>query len=495
MTRGARLCRGSLALVMVATVASSGCQLATPLPDLKLRRDDGAACDSDNQCESGRCASGICCATGCGEGSWLVHLGGEGTQTVHGVAVDEGGSVFAVGTFNDVMAIGDSGDTLTAAGDADAFVAKLDDSGQHVWSRAYGASGDQRALYVSVTASDVYVAGEHAGAMSFEPYAPMSNEPELDAPSSTDVYVVKLTHDGESNLVVSIGGGDPIAVSGVAAAAGFGVVVLASFVGTISTPPISNVTGAVSLVSRFNPAGDPVGLVQLGDGSQQVHGASVVAADGAGYVVACTVDGELDQSGSYPALGGGDLFVQRKPEIGDTAYARRYGGAGDDVATDSVMIGSEVVIVGELSDSAEFGSFAVGSAGARDAFVVRLDDSGEPLFARSFDAGALLGAQVAVADDGALWVAANTLEQATVGDKTHAPIGAGDVLLIELGPDGELRDSWRFGGSGSVTVEDLGVDGEGRPVIVGKFDGVIELAGGRLESQDGEDGFMARLVP
>ena len=156
-------------------------------------------------------------------------------------------------------------------------------------------------------------------------------------------------------------------------------------------------------------------------------------------------------------------------------------------------IDEHVVIVGELSDTAAFGRFTVDGA-ASDLFVVRLDDSGEPVFASALGAPEAFGAHVAAADDGTLWVAANVSAQAEVGNRTHPPIGTQDVLLLKLKGDGSVEDSWRLGGSGKATVQDMGVDENGRLFLVGSFDDVIEIAGRQLESHGDEDGFIARLA-
>ena len=495
MRRCAHLDRVRVSLIIALAVSASACQLATALPDLKLRLDDGSACDRDGQCESGRCVSGICCATGCDGDEWAIQLGGNGRQSVNGLAVDDEGAAIVAGIFSNEMTSDNSNEiSLMSAGDADAFIAKLDGSGQHLWSHAHGASGDQRALYVSTTATDIYVAGEYAGPVSFEPYAPRGDQPKLESPTSTDTYVVKLTRDGESVLALSIGGGDPMETAGVGVALGFGVVVLASFVGTITTPPTSSPANPSALLSRFTPSGDPTSVVQFGDGAQPVRGTAVAAASALGYVVACSVEGDLTHmTGSYPSLGGTDLFVLRKPADGGAEYVKRFGGPGDDIATDMATIDEHVVIVGELSDTAAFGRFTVDGA-ASDLFVVRLDDSGEPVFASALGAPEAFGAHVAAADDGTLWVAANVSAQAEVGNRTHPPIGTQDVLLLKLKGDGSVEDSWRLGGSGKATVQDMGVDENGRLFLVGSFDDVIEIAGRQLESHGDEDGFIARLA-
>jgi hypothetical protein len=68
---------------------------------------------------------------------WSRSLGGSRYQYVAGMAVDGEGNVFLTGQFSE-GAIDLGGELLEAAGTSDGFVARLDDAGDHVWSRRFG---------------------------------------------------------------------------------------------------------------------------------------------------------------------------------------------------------------------------------------------------------------------------------------------------------------------------------------------------------------------
>lgn len=93
-------------------------------------------------------------------------FGGKGDQMGHGIAADpDGGAVF-VGDFANSIDFG--GGPLTSAGLADAFVAKVDAAGAHVYSHGYGSAGVDLGSAVAIDAAgSARVGGFYAGAVNF----------------------------------------------------------------------------------------------------------------------------------------------------------------------------------------------------------------------------------------------------------------------------------------------------------------------------------------
>lgn len=103
--------------------------------------------------------------------------------------------------------------------------------------------------------------------------------------------------------------------------------------------------------------------------------ATAIAADGDGVVVAGTYDRPLPlPTGELPHRGGRDAFVVRLDASGEVTWARSLGGPGDDVVT-SVAVGADgLVLVGAtFSDTIELGGGATRTAaGDSDWLLVAL---------------------------------------------------------------------------------------------------------------------------
>ncbi len=95
-----------------------------------------------------------------GVSQWVQQFGNAGLDVASGVAIGPAGSLFVVGRTERAFA-GEA-----HAGGLDAFVARLNPSGQLEWMRLIGSSGDEMARGVAVDAAgNVLIAGETKGAL------------------------------------------------------------------------------------------------------------------------------------------------------------------------------------------------------------------------------------------------------------------------------------------------------------------------------------------
>lgn len=96
---------------------------------------------------------------------WSKRFGDSAQQEGHALAIDAAGNVVVGGMFWGALDFG--GGAMTTAG-ITAFVAKLDAAGNHVWSKSFGQSARQNTESVAVSASgDVVVTGSCAGTVDF----------------------------------------------------------------------------------------------------------------------------------------------------------------------------------------------------------------------------------------------------------------------------------------------------------------------------------------
>jgi hypothetical protein len=101
------------------------------------------------------------------------------------MAIDSAGNMVITGRFGSLVDFG--GGPLTGAGQGDIFVAKLDPSGNHLWSADFGDEDAQVAGGTAIdSAGSVVVTGCFAGTVDFGngPLVSVGNE---------DVFLVKLT--------------------------------------------------------------------------------------------------------------------------------------------------------------------------------------------------------------------------------------------------------------------------------------------------------------
>ena len=136
---------------------------------------------------------------------WARSFGGTSTDTGNAIAVDAAGNVYTTGYFKGIADFDPGAGTsnLTAVGNQDVFVSKLDSSGNFVWAKSFGAGSDDDATGVAVDASgNVYTTGTFRSTVDFDPGAGVSNLTAV----QPDVFVSKLDSSGNFVWAKSFGG-------------------------------------------------------------------------------------------------------------------------------------------------------------------------------------------------------------------------------------------------------------------------------------------------
>jgi hypothetical protein len=156
------------------------------------------------------------------------HLYGDGDhQSGMSITVDGTGNAYVAGYFNG--AIGFGGPTLSNPpnpGGTDGFLVKLDTGGGHVWTKHFGASGNQAAIAVSSDASgNVAVTGAQEGSVDYGG-GPLSA-------SASDVFVVRYQPNGTHAWSTIFGDAAEQVGRGIAMDGSSSVIVVGDFFGMI----------------------------------------------------------------------------------------------------------------------------------------------------------------------------------------------------------------------------------------------------------------------
>jgi hypothetical protein len=221
---------------------------------------------------------------------------GDGAYIDADLVVDSAGFVTIAGHFSSSIDFG-GGPLKTAMSDYDIFVARLDGEGNHVWSRSFGDFQAQHAYGVAVGPSgSVGLTGETDGALDF-------GGGEL-AGNGSDIYVAKLDNDGAhvwSKRFLPVGGEATARGYAVAIDNAENLVLLGRFKGEIDVGggPMTanaNVNDYQALIAKYDPAGNHLWSLGLGDEGWQEANAGAVGAGGEIYL-AGELRGSIDLGG------------------------------------------------------------------------------------------------------------------------------------------------------------------------------------------------------
>ena len=128
---------------------------------------------------------------------WSKRFGGSGHDVGKSVSVDSSGNVYITGGF-DSSTIDFGGGALKNAGGDDIFLAKLDNKGNHIWSKRFGGSGHDVGKSVSVDSSgNVYITGGfNSSTINFGGGILTNAGGECNSSICSDIFLAKFDNKG-----------------------------------------------------------------------------------------------------------------------------------------------------------------------------------------------------------------------------------------------------------------------------------------------------------
>jgi len=346
------------------------------------------------------------------DGSSLIYstyVGGSGTESGNGIAVDASGNAFvAGGTTSGDFPFSPGAFQTTLRGGENAFVFELNPSGTTLTYSTYlggsGANGDVAlgvAVFVSSGNSFIYVVGSTSSANFPTSASPLQTCPGVPG----NGFVTKLTPKGTgaSDLVYStclaLGGGSSdtakaVAVDSSGNAYVTGATSTSSFVTTAGAfqttcGTAANCNGGLSdaFVTVIKPDGSGyVYSTFLGGSGSDVGFGIAVDSSGSAYVTGSTTSADFPlKSALQGTFGGGtnDAFVTKINSTGSAlAYSTYLGGSGDDLAKGIAVDGGGNAYITGQTNSDNFKTVTPTQStrkGGYDAFVSEFNAAGSQL--------------------------------------------------------------------------------------------------------------------
>jgi hypothetical protein len=404
------------------------------------------------------------------------------------VAVDDLGNVVIGGVFLGTIDFG--GGPLTCPGQSDAFVAKFDPSGAHIWSKRFGDTAYQHIMSTAVDGSgNVIVAGYFDGVLDF-------GGGSLSSLGGHDIFVAKLDPNGNHIWSKRFGDGTRQVPYRVAVDHLDNVIVTGDIAGTVDFGggALTGAGGKDVFVLKLAPNGNHIWSQIFGDWRDQWGYA--IAVDGSNNIILLgNTKGTLDFGGDpLSTAGSEDVFVVKFGPNGAHAWSQCFGDAASQYDGAVVVDGSgNVVIAGKFYGGIDFGGDSFTSAGGVDLYVAKFDPDGAHIWSQSHGDPNYDGAvDVAVNSNDDIVVFGVFSGTTDLGGGQLTSLGSYDLFLAEFDSDGNHIWSAAYGGSDLDDPRDVTVDQWDDIVIVGYFNGTLDLGGGAMTSAGGNDVFLAK---
>jgi hypothetical protein len=426
-----------------------------------------------------------------GPGGWTLGFGGAGTDAPNALEITPSGGVAVTGLFSQTAAAGDV--SLASADVYDAFVLVVDSDGAAMWGERLGGAGNDYGQALAVdTDGSVVVIGSFAEKVSL-------GDDTLSTTGGTDVFVARLSADGEPAWLRRFGGSGEDFGRGVAIAPDGDILIAGEFSGTAGFDENTRVQSMGEtdvFYARLGPDGAPAWV--MGAGGRGFDAATDIAADSdGGFALAGTFESSIHFAAQeLMSKGFFDAFVAGFDAGGNARWARRIGDDNDDFARGvAAGAGGTIAVTGEFDGTVDFGAGEQTSSGY-DAFVaVYSAADGGPLWSATFTGdGYGTGQGIAYDADDQLVFAGGFAETMSAGGLQVTSGGSNDVAVARFDPTGTCQWLQRFGGAMDDGAKAVTVDApSGTPVIAGYFNGTGNFAHAQLTSAGARDAFVLSL--
>jgi hypothetical protein len=314
-----------------------------------------------------------------------------------------------------------------------------------------------------------------------------------------DAFAARLDPEGGVVWLRSYGGPGPQSLTAIDTFADGGVLVSGhggqSF--DLGCPdPEPPQTGFDTIVARLDDEGSCVWQRRLSGASGDQFAVDAATTSDGGAIVAGLFDGAIELDEVVTSAGAKDGYVVRLSNSGKPLWNRTVASVNEDrVLAVAVGDDDEVAFVVDSTLAVDLGFGLVANAGELDAHLVTLNPDGSPRWARSF---AALGAQqlldVLITPEGDVVACGNTTGGAPLDFENPPGTSPDDAFLVVLDSNNEYRFARRYDSPGLATPNALALDGAGNLLLAGAFYGQIDLGTGPLVSAGAEDAFVAKLT-
>jgi hypothetical protein len=384
---------------------------------------------------------------------WVVLATAPGNTQARDVIVDSEGNSYVLGAFcNSSVTVGStvlSGANVAGQAHCNISLSKISPEGSVLWARSmFGSGGQNWGDYVDVDSNgNVYVVGAFNG-LTLESGSVVLNDPDTSS-NTENQFVMKFNSSGvvQWGKVLGMVRGSDVSVSsnkvyvvGNFVAQGSSVVFGATTLTSVSTRDM--------FVTRLDPSdGSFVWANRFGTSTPTYFSSADTDSSGNLLITGLFV-GPTIQFGNLAPLnnastGTSDVFVVKINDSGTPVWSLRGGGAGDEEGASIDASSQEISLMPIMyGASATYGSTTMTrttAANTRAIALVEISSSGSVTGASIVADGDVWGGAIAVDSSGGKYLSGTFTGSANLRGVTRTAVGDSDAFLMKITSSGSLQ--------------------------------------------------------
>ena len=359
-----------------------------------------------------------------GDKIWDKTFGGDQNDFLASILPTADGGYLLGGRSNSGIS-GDKSQSTKNDGDEDYWIVKINANGDKQWDKTYGGFSFDILRSMVATADGGYLlGGESASGIS-------ADKTQV-GKGSYDLWIVKISANGDKIWDKSIGGSNIEGLSQIVPTSDGGFLLAASSTSGISGDKTQAAKGEEDFwVVKINANGDKLWDRAFG-GTKGEYLASVITTSDGGFLLGGGSSSGATGDKTQASKGENDFWVVKINANGDKLWDRAFGGNGYDYCTQLAGASDGTIIIAGTSSSGISGDKTQASKGENDYWIVKMNANGDKVWDRAFGGtqGESLDGIVATPDGG--FLLGGQSMSAISGDKTHGARGAADYWIVKI---------------------------------------------------------------
>jgi hypothetical protein len=330
---------------------------------------------------------------------WAKSISGPGNEQAFSITTDKFGNVYTTGTFQGTADFNPNAGivNLTASGGKDVFISKVDSLGNYIWSKSIGGAGDDVGISICIDSSDnVIVTGRFSGTADFDPNAGVVN---LTSAGQLDIFIIKLSPDGNLIWAKKIGSIEEDLSTSITVDLNNNIYVTGCFKGTVDFDPNGGTLNLTSgglmdmFIVKLSSTGIFLWAKSMGS-SENDCGQSITTDASGNLYLTGWFDGTVDfdpNAGVVNLVSQGttDVVITKLDSDGNLIWAKSIGSSGYEFGYKiEIDESNNVYVAGGFENTVDFdpngGVFELLCNGSTDVFILKLNSSGNFIWAKSF---------------------------------------------------------------------------------------------------------------
>ncbi|MFH0893423.1 MAG: SBBP repeat-containing protein [Bacteroidota bacterium] len=321
---------------------------------------------------------------------WATRFGGEHSENITAISLDDFGNVYATGNFFHTVDFDPGvGVFNLSAGFLDicnAFVLKLDRHAHFVWAKQIEDSSPSVSSGMIVsTFGDLYITGNFYGVADFNPgYATVN----ITSNGAYDVFILNLDSSGNYKWVKKFGSDDYDYGGEISTDVFFNIFITGTFSDTLDFDPGTGISNLIPygfndmFILKLDAAGNFIWAKQIGNAGYNYSGPIFTDVSGNLYATGSFTDTlDFDPGAGVENLisaGNNDIYLLKLDTAGDFLWVKQIGDTLDEVAYSGMVDATgNIYTTGSFQGTVDFdpgaGIYNLVSAGSNDAFILKLN--------------------------------------------------------------------------------------------------------------------------